>query len=119
MANFVRTVHQYDRDIFKIEGPLGKRIELKDSVGAIEQGQVLAFEETTGKLVKWDKEGIDGTDVVLTVAMSSAEAGSKTILVAVPGNKINIGMIKGADLKIDFKVISDLFRTGILLEEVR
>lgn len=112
--NLVKETDNYEREIFKIEGPLGKTIITTDPV---DKGQVLAYIESTGKVAKYVK-GDAAKGIAFSIAMDSALA-NKKVLIAIPGTKLNKTLIKGADLSTDFKVEGDLFRSNILLEEVR
>lgn len=114
MANLVVDKNTYGREIFKIEGPLEKPFI---STEIVERGQVLAFDKTTGKVVKYVKGDAD-KGVAFSVAMESAEANG-VVLVAVPGTTLNKALLVGVTLTTDFGVIADLFKSGILLEEVR
>lgn len=114
MGNLVKDKEIYDRETFKIEGPLSKPFISTEKVS---RGQVLAYDATTGKVVKYVK-GDASKGVAFTVAMEDAEAGTK-VLVALPGTVLNKGLIVGVTLTTDFGVIADLFKSGILLEEVR
>ncbi|MEG0730009.1 hypothetical protein [Cetobacterium sp.] len=114
MGNLVVEKNSYDREIFKIEGPLSKPFASKEKVA---RGQVLAYDTATGKVVKYIKDDAN-KGVAFTVAMEDAEAGAK-VLVAVPGTTINKALLVGVTLASDFGVIADLFKSGILLEEVR
>ncbi|MGL4933931.1 MAG: hypothetical protein ACRC51_00520 [Cetobacterium sp.] len=114
MANLVVDKNSYDREIFKIEGPLEKPFT---STEEVLRGQILAYDAATGEVVKYVKGDAD-KGVAFTVAMEDADAGAK-VLVAVPGTTINKGLLVGVTLASDFGVIADLFKSGILLEEVR
>ncbi|MGL4977001.1 MAG: hypothetical protein ACRC5G_03205 [Cetobacterium sp.] len=114
MANLVVNKNTYDREIFKIEGPLEKPFVTTEK---ILRGQVLAYDVATGKVVKYVK-GDANKGAAFTVSMEDADAGAK-VLVAVPGTTINKDLLVGVTLASDFGVISDLFKSGILLEEVR
>lgn len=114
MSNLVVDKNIYDREIFKIEGPLEKPFISTEKVS---RGQVLAYDMATGKVVKYVK-GDANKGVAFTVAMEDAEAGAK-VLVALPGTILNKDLIVGVTLTNDFGVIADLFKSGILLEEVR
>lgn len=114
MSNLVVDKNIYDREIFKIEGPLEKPFISTEKVS---RGQVLAYDVATGKVVKYVK-GDANKGVAFTVAMDDAEAGAK-VLVALPGTILNKDLIVGVTLTNDFGVIADLFKSGILLEEVR
>lgn len=114
MGNLVVDKNMYDREIFKIEGPLSKPFV---STEKVDRGQVLAFDKATGKVVKYVK-GDANKGIAFTVAMEDAEAGAK-VLVAIPGTVLNKDLLIGVTLATDFGVIADLFKSGILLEGVR
>lgn len=116
MANLVKDVETFERDILKISGPLGVNMTLKTGVKTIVAGQLLSYEETTGKLVKYEKT----THPAFTVALEDADATSSDVpvLVAVPGTTINSKKITGAELASDFNVVKELWGNGILLKEV-
>lgn len=117
MSNLVKDVAKYDTKVFKISGPLGQNFKLKQSEGKIEAGQVLAYDDESGKLVKYAK----GTKHAFTIALSDADSSDAdaVVLVAVPGTVFNKAEIKGAELESDFAVIKELWDNGITLEEVK
>ncbi|MGL5315465.1 hypothetical protein [Cetobacterium sp. ZWU0022] len=114
MANLVVDKNYYDRNIFKIEGPLSKSFVSTEEVS---RGQVLAYDRDTGQVVKYVK-GDSTKGIAFSVAMEDAKAGSK-VLVATPGTVLNKNLLTGVILIKDFGVIEDLFKSGILLEEVK
>lgn len=114
MGNLVVDKNTYDREIFKIEGPLSKPFVTTEKVS---RGQVLAYNIITGKVFKYIK-GDENKGVAFSVAMEDAEAGDR-VLVALPGTILNKDLLVGVTLTTDFGVIADLFKSGILLEEVR
>ena len=117
MSNLVKDVAKFDTKVYKISGPLGHNFKLKQSEGKIEIGQVLAYDDTTGELVKYAK----GTKSAFTIALSDADSTSAdaVVLVAVPGTVFNKAEIKGATLESDFVVVKELWGNGITLEEVK
>lgn len=117
MSNLVKDVAKFDAKVYKISGPLGQNFKLKQSEGKIEIGQVLAYDDTTGELVKYEK----GSKHAFTIALSEADSTSEAavVLVAVPGTVFNKAEIKGAELESDFAVIKELWDNGITLEEVK
>lgn len=117
MSNLVKDVAKFDTKVFKISGPLGQNFKLKQSEGKIEVGQVLAYEDESGKLVKYAKE----TNHAFTIALSDADSSGAdaVVLVAVPGTVFNKAEIKGVELESDFAVIKELWDNGITLEEVK
>ena len=123
MSNLVKNVIEFDTKVYKISGPLGKNMTLKGGEGKIEVGQVLSIDETTGKLVKYISkkvgEGPEATEA-LTLALSEADAtsGDTVVLVAVPNTFFNRGEVKGVELGTDFRCIKELWKSGIILEEV-
>lgn len=123
MSNLVKDITTFETKVYKISGPLGKNMVVKSGQKKIEIGQILSFDETTGKLVKYEKRGEEGTPLgneAFTIALSEADATSNdvTVLVAVPNTVFNSKEIKGATLTDDFKVVKDLWGNGIILEEV-
>lgn len=116
MANFVRTLSGYERTVYKISGPLGQRKTLKSGEGKIEVGQILSYDETTGKLKKYVK----GTTEAFTIALGESDATSadSVVLVAIPVTVFNTKEVKGTNLTTDFKAIKELWTNGIILEEV-
>lgn len=123
MSNLVKDITTFETKVYKISGPLGKNMVVKSGQKKIEIGQILSFDETTGKLVKYEKRGEEGTppgNEAFTIALSEVDATSNdaTVLVAVPNTVFNSKEIKGATLTDDFKVVKDLWGNGIILEEV-
>lgn len=125
MSNLVKEVTSFDTKVFKISGPLGKNMTLKSGEGKIQIGQVLSIDETTGKLIKYVAKGLEEEDPgtateALTIALSDADAssGDTVVLVALPNTVFNKAEIKGADLGTDYKCIKELWKSGIILEEV-
>lgn len=123
MSNLVKDITTFETKVYKISGPLGKNMVVKSGQKKIEIGQILSFDETTGKLVKYEKRGEEETppgNEAFTIALSEADATSNdvTVLVAVPNTVFNSKEIKGATLTDDFKVVKDLWGNGIILEEV-
>ena len=116
MANLVKDVETFERDIFKISGPLGVNMTLKTGENAITAGQILSYDETSGKLVKY----VANTNEAFTIALENADStsGDVPVLVAVPGTIINSNKIAGTELSTDFKVIKQLWGNGIILKEV-
>lgn len=116
MANLVKDIETFERDILKISGPLGVNMILKTGENAIKAGQILSYDETTGKLVKYEKT----THPAFTIALEDADSTSEnvTVLVAVPGTTINSKKIVGATLTEDFNVVKELWGNGIILKEV-
>lgn len=116
MGNLVKDIETFERDILKISGPLGINMTLKTGEDAITAGQVLSYEETSGKLVKY----VANTNEAFTVALEDADSTSEDVpvLVAVPGTVINSNKIAGAELSTDFKVVKQLWGNGIILKEV-
>lgn len=116
MGNLVNDVTTFERKILKIEGPLGVNMTLKLGEKGIKAGQVLAYDELTGKLVKYVKD----TTEAFTIALDNADATSSdcNVLVAVPGTVFNKKEIVGATLTTDFKVVKQLWGNGIILKEV-
>lgn len=117
MSNLVKNVATYNTKVLKISGPLGKNFTLKSGEEAIQAGQLLSYEATTGKLVKYEKTN----KPAFTVALEGADAtsGDVPVLVAVPGTVFNSAEVKGADIKSDFNVVKELWGNGIVLEEVK
>lgn len=117
MSNLVKTLHEFDTKVYKIEGPLGKNLMLKSGEGAIQIGQVLSYDESTGKVVKY----VSGTNAAFSIALSEADSTSDDVpvLVAVPNTRFNSKEIIGMTLTTDFKGIKELWSNGITLEEVR
>lgn len=117
MSNLVSNVNEFDTKVYKIDGPLGRNMILKSGEKAIKIGQVLSYDEDTGKLVKYVKD----TNTAFTIALSEADSSSDdaVVLVAVPNTRFNSLEIIGTDLESDFKVIKQLWGNGILLEEVK
>lgn len=123
MSNLVKDITTFETKVYKISGPLGKNMVVKSGQKKIAIGQILSFDETTGKLVKYEKRGEEGTpqgNEAFTIALSEVDATSNdaTVLVAVPNTVFNSKEIKGATLTDDFKVVKDLWGNGIILEEV-
>lgn len=116
MANLVKDVETFERDILKISGPLGINMTLKSGENTIKAGQLLSYDATDGKLVKYEQT----TKPAFTVALEDADAtsGDVPVLVAVPGTTINSKKITGAELASDFNVVKELWGNGILLKEV-
>lgn len=116
MANLVKDVETFERDILKISGPLGVNMTLKTGENAIKAGQILSYDETSGKLVKYVAE----TNEAFTIALENADSTSEDVpvLVAVPGTVINSNKIVGTELSTDFKVVKQLWGNGIILKEV-
>lgn len=116
MSNLVKDVTTFETKVYKIAGPLGKNMTLKSGEGKIEIGQILSYDETTGKLVKYEKD----TNEAFTVALSEADSTSEdtVVLAAVPNTRFNSLEVKGADLTTDFKVVKELWKSGITFEEV-
>lgn len=116
MANLVKDVETFERDILKISGPLGVNMTLKTGENAITAGQILSYDETSGKLVKYVAE----TNEAFTIALENADSTSEDVpvLVAVPGTVINSNKIVGTELSTDFKVVKQLWGNGIILKEV-
>lgn len=116
MANLVKDVETIERDILKISGPLGVNMILKTGENTITAGQLLSYDATDGKLVKYEKT----TKPAFTVALEDADATSADVpvLVAAPGTTINSKKIAGATLTEDFNVVKELWGNGILLKEV-
>lgn len=112
MANLVKDVSSYERDILKISGELGKNFILKED--KIVAGDILAYDDTDGKLVKYEK----GTNTPFSVALSDADATSEdaVVLVAVPGTGTRLN--KNKINNIDLTAIRELWLAGIILEEV-
>lgn len=117
MSNLVKNVTEFDTKIYKISGPLGKNMVLASGEKKIEIGQLLSYDKTTGKLVKYVKD----TKPAFTIALSTSDSSSadSTVLVAVPGTIFNLAEIKGATLTEDFNVVGELWSNGIILEEVK
>ena len=117
MSNLVRDIETFERDILKISGPLGINMTLKSGEEAIKAGQLLSYEDSTGKLVKYVKS----THPAFTVALEDADSTSAdvSVLIAVPGSVINKGRVIGATLTEDFNVVKELWGNGILLKEVK
>lgn len=115
--NLVQTVKEFDTKVYKIDGPLEKSLILKSGEGEIQIGQVLSYDEATGKVVKY----VSGTNEAFSIAMSEADATSEDVpvLVAVPNTRFNSVEIIGMTLATDFKGIKELWNNGITLEEVR
>ena len=116
MANLVQDINTFERDILKISGPLGVNMTLKLGENEIKAGQILSYDETTGKLVKYEKT----THPAFTVALENADSTSEdvSVLVAVPGTTINLNKIVGTVLTEDFNVVKELWGNGIILKEV-
>lgn len=117
MSNLVKNVTEFDTKVYKIEGPLGKNMTLAQGENKIEIGQLLSYDKTTGKLVKYVKD----TKPAFTVALSEADStsGDAVVLVAQPNTRFNSLEIKGANLTEDFNVVAELWGNGITLEEVK
>lgn len=116
MANCVKDLNSYNTKVFKISGPLGQRKTLKSGEGKIEVGQILSYDETTGKLKKYVK----GTTEAFTIALGESDSTSadSVVLVAIPVTVFNTKEVKGTNLTTDFKAIKELWTNGIILEEV-
>lgn len=56
MSNLVKDITTFETKVYKISGPLGKNMVVKSGQKKIEIGQILSFDETTGKLVKYEKK---------------------------------------------------------------
>lgn len=123
MSNLVKNVTEFDTKVYKISGPLGKNMTLAQGENKIEIGQVLSFDDTTGKLVKYNPTVEEGQTALeaFTIALSEADSTSEdtVILVAVPNTRFNSLELKGADLTKDFKIVKELWKSGIILEEVK
>lgn len=123
MSNLVKDVTSFDTKVYKVSGPLGKNLLLTKGQGKIEIGQVLSYDEATGKVVKYVADPGEGKTRVaaFTIALSEADATSKDVpvLVAVPNTVFNSEEVKGAVLTTDFKIIKELWQSGIILEEVK
>ena len=117
MSNLVKKVADFDTKVYKISGPLGKNMTLASGEKKIEIGQLLSYDKTTGKVVKYAKE----TKPAFTIALSEADAssGDAVVLVAVPNTVFNKAEVKGATLTTDFNVVGELWGNGIILEEVK
>ncbi len=117
MGNLVREIERFDRDILKISGPLGINMTLKSGENGIKAGQLLSYDDTTGKLVKYVKT----THPAFTIALEDADSTSADVpvLVAVPGTTINKEKVTGATLTEDFNVVKELWGNGIMLKEVK
>lgn len=117
MSNLVKNVTEFDTKVYKISGPLGKNMVLASGENAIKIGQLLSYDKTTGKLVKYVKN----TKTAFTIALSEADStsGDVPVLVAVPGTIFNLAEVKGATLTEDFNVVGELWSNGIILEEVK
>lgn len=116
MANLVKDIETFERDILKISGPLGVNMILKTGENAIKAGQLLSYDATDGKLVKYVKT----EKPAFTVALEDADSTSEDVpvLVAVPGTTINSKKITGATLTEDFNVVKELWGNGIILKEI-
>lgn len=125
MANLARVIEEINRKILKIDGPSGKRLTIKTGQGEIKPGQVMALEYSSGLMVKYNKAATAGTGVEIahTVFMEedSLDATSEAVmgLFCRPGTTFNMGEIQGIDPSADHKAVSQLFKSGICLEEVR
>lgn len=115
MANLVQTIKTFDRDTVKISGPLGKIMTLKSGENSIKAGQVLAYDDSDGKLVKYNH----GSNIAMTIALEDADStsGDVPVLVAVPGTIINEKAVKGPTLSSDHKTVKELWGNGIILEK--
>lgn len=117
MSNLVKDVTSFSRKVTKIEGPLGENMILASGEGAIAIGQVLSYDESTGKVVKYNS----GSNTAFSIALSEADStsGDVPVLVARPITRFNIAEVKGITLSTDFKGRKELWSNGILLEEVK
>lgn len=117
MSNLVKDVASFERHVYKIEGPLGRNMVLASGEGEIKMGQVLSYDETTGKVIKY----VSGTNEAFSIALNEADStlGDVPVLVAVPITRFNSAEVIGMTLTTDFKGIKELWSNGILLEEVK
>lgn len=117
MSNLVKDVTSFSRKVTKIEGPLGENMILASGEGAIQIGQVLSYDESTGKVVKYNS----GSNVAFSIALSEADSTTADVpvLVARPITRFNSVEVKGITLSTDFKGKKELWSNGILLEEVK
>ncbi|MDO5788169.1 MAG: hypothetical protein Q4P79_01800 [Fusobacterium sp.] len=117
MANLVKDIETCKREILKISGPLGVNMTLKNAEGAITAGQLLSYDTTDGKLVKY----VQTDHPAFTVALEGADSssGDVPVLVATPGTVFNSAKVVGADLGSDFNVVKELWGNGIVLKEVK
>lgn len=117
MSNLVQDVTSFSRKVTKIEGPLGENMTLASGEGAIKVGQILSYDESTGKVVKYNS----GHNAAFSIALSEADStsGDVPVLVARPITRFNSAEVKGITLSTDFKGRKELWSNGILLEEVK
>lgn len=116
MSNLVKDGTSFSRKVTKIEGPLGRNMVLASGEGEIKIGQVLSYDEATGKVVKY----VSGTNEAFSIALNEADSTTEdvAVLVAVPITRFNSKEVVGMTLTTDFKGIKELWTNGILLEEV-
>lgn len=115
--NLVTDVRKFDRHVYKIDGPLGRNMVLTSGEGEIQIGQVLSYDEATGKVVKY----VSGTNEAFSIALEPADAttADAVVLIALPITRFNSEEIQGMTVATDFKGIKELWNNGILLEEVK
>lgn len=111
----------FDNEVYKIDGPLHEGLSLAAGEGIVTMGQVVSYDDTTGKLLRH----IPGTNKAFSIiflANGEPEINASTADMRVSilrGNsRFNKKHVVGMDPDLDFQSVRELWENGIYLEEV-
>lgn len=115
------TIATFDTEVYKIDGPLHEGLLVKSGEGSIKMGQVVSYDDATGKLVKH----IPGTNKAFSIVYlangeeevdTATEDKRVSILRAI--SRFNKKHVVGIDPDTDFQSVRELWENGIYLEDV-
>ena len=131
------TIATFDTEVYKIDGPLHEGLMIASGEGSIKMGQVVSFDDATGKLVKHISDsavaaGAAETPPVTLVANKAhsivylsngedevdASTEDKRVSILRGISRFNKKHIVGMDPDVDFRSVRELWENGIYLEEV-
>ena len=115
------TIATFNTEVYKIDGPLHEGLLVASGEGSIKMGQVVSYDDSTGKLVK-HIPGTNKAHSIVYLANGEEEVDASTedkrvsILRAI--SRFNKKHVVGIDPDVDFKSVRELWENGIYLEDV-